>query len=205
MFVACKMTKLSFSKLALLQIYLIASAAVVFGLCPTHHYPAPALSSCVPCDSMFQWQIMGEGASAAIVTALVRLDNSTKHVQCVTTNGLDCQWSRQEAPGSIMNSASTATLMPLGCDRINSIYFPLEVYSGSHWCNRIWMFLHKFCGNNVTSLSPSIVRAKALTVLNVSTQASFGASRECGGAIAGGHALPGSTHPHPQYQTGFQS
>lgn len=157
--------------------------------CAPNHYPAPALSSCVPCATMFQWQIMGESAGTPIVSALVRLDSSSKHIQCVTTSGLDCHWGRSESPGSIND---TSTLLALGCDAINAMYFPLRVYSGTHWCNQVWMFLYKYCGSNSTSMSPSSVRAKSVTTVNVYTKSpfSFGASsRECNGTIAGGHAL----------------
>jgi hypothetical protein len=160
-----------------------------FAQCAPNHYPAPALSLCVPCATMFQWQIMGETAGNPIVSALVRMDSSSKHVQCVTTNGLDCHWGRSEPAGSIND---TSTLLALGCDAINAMYFPLRVYSGTHWCNRVWTFLHKYCGSNSTSISPSSVRAKSVTTIEVYTSGpfSFGASfRECNGTIAGGHVL----------------
>ncbi len=177
-------------KLPLLLVLAVVRTTLVSASCPPSHYPAPALSACVPCSTMFQWQIMGEQTNSAIVSALVRLDASSKHVQCVTTNGIDCQWGRSELPGSVND---TSTLLPLGCERINAIYFPLQVYHGSHWCNRVWMFLYKYCGNNITTLSPSIVRAKSRTTIRISTSSSFGSFRDCNGTIAGGHALPGTT------------
>ena len=124
---------------------LLLIAAVLFepthASCPAQHYPAPSRGDCVPCATMHQWQIMGETTGSAIVTALVRLDNVSKHVQCVTTSGLDCQWGRSELPGAIND---TSTLIALGCDSLNRIYFPLRVYYGGHWCNSVWMFLFKY-------------------------------------------------------------
>jgi hypothetical protein len=174
------------------HLLLIASVLVVPTLasCPSEHYPAPSRGDCVPCATMHQWQIMGETTGSAIVTALVRLDNISKHVQCVTTSGLDCQWGRSELPGSIND---TSTLIALGCDSLNRIYFPLRVYYGEHWCNSVWMFLFKYCGSNLTYISPSVVRAKAVTDTNVSASHSFGPNRPCNGSIAGGHALIAST------------
>ncbi len=160
------------------------------GDCASGSYPAPRLSYCVPCATMFQWQIMGESVATPIVTALVRLDNSTKHVQCVTTSGLDCHWGRSEPPGSIND---TSTLLALGCDTINRMYYPLAVFNGNHWCNQVWLFLYKYCGNNATTIYPATVRAKSVTTINLSPLTSFGSSRACGGAIAGGHALTATT------------
>ena len=113
------------AKLPLLALLIAACAAAVsasMNSCPPSHYPAPALSTCVPCSTMFQWQIMGESTDDAITSALMRLHSISKHVQCVTTSGLDCQWGRSELPGSIND---TTTLVPLGCDVINTMYFPL--------------------------------------------------------------------------------
>ena len=178
------------SKTLLLLLLAVFLSSPAIGLsCAPDHYPAPALSTCVPCATMFQWQIMGESEGAAIVSALVRLDSSSKHIQCVTTSGLDCHWGRSEPPGSIND---TSTLLALGCDDINAMYFPLRVYSGTHWCNEVWMFLYKYCGSNSTSMQPSSVRAQAVTTVNVYTSSpfSFGSSpRPCNGTIAGGHAL----------------
>lgn len=177
-------------KLLLPLLLAAAQLTVSYASCIAGHYPAPYLSGCIPCSTMFSWQIMGESRSAPIVSALVRLDNASKHVQCVTTNGLDCQWGRSEVPGSIND---TSTLLALGCDHINSLYFPLPVYSGIHWCNQVWMFLHKYCGNSATGASPFSVRAKALTFINVTTASTFGPARQCNGTIAGGQALPGTS------------
>jgi hypothetical protein len=54
------------------------------------------------------------------------------------------------------------------------------------------MFLHKYCGSSSATMSPSVVRAKSVTNVNVSTTGTFGLQRECSGTIAGGHALPGT-------------